>query len=380
MTEKEKARAYDEALKKARQLCDYPTTKPFISDLQDLFPELKESEDEKVRKEIQSVIEQLDKDTTICGKKYDYNQWLTWLEKQGESKSAGKMQVSEKLYEHIRNTCACIDDALSSETLADVKDYISQANYDAQSAFDMIEKQGEQKPADKVEPKFHQGEWITNGDYTWKIVEVKPLVYILQSQDGNIVDDTISHVDEQFHSFTIEYAKDGDVLYCESSGIEYIIILKQINNRSLDSYCRYNTVDGFAIDVPRVMSIQNNPKPATKEQRDTLLKAMTDAGYTFDFEKKELKKIEKESSWSEEDEYRINRISDFIWKNRKGDTDEIYQQEQDVNWLKSFIPQKQWKPSNVQMQALKEACDIYWEPDGSDALYTLYEQLKKLTE
>ena len=33
-------------------------------------------------------------------------------------------------------------------------------------------------------------------------------------------------------------------------------------------------------------------KPATKEQRDTLEKAMTDAGYTFDFEKKELKKIE----------------------------------------------------------------------------------------
>jgi hypothetical protein len=62
----------------------------------------------------------------------------------------------------------------------------------------------EQKPADKVEPKFHEGEWITNGDYTWKIVEVKPLDYILQSQDGNIVDDTISYVDEQFHSFIVE--------------------------------------------------------------------------------------------------------------------------------------------------------------------------------
>ena len=41
-------------------------------------------------------------------------------------------------------------------------------------------------------------------------------------------------------------------------------------------------------------------------------------------------------AWSEEDEHRINRISDFIWKNRKGDTDEIYQQEQDANWLKSI--------------------------------------------
>ena len=34
---------YKEALEKARQLCGYPTTMPFISDLQDIFPELKES-------------------------------------------------------------------------------------------------------------------------------------------------------------------------------------------------------------------------------------------------------------------------------------------------------------------------------------------------
>ena len=46
----QKAKRYDEALEKARQLCAYPTTKPFISDLQDIFPELKESEDEKIKK------------------------------------------------------------------------------------------------------------------------------------------------------------------------------------------------------------------------------------------------------------------------------------------------------------------------------------------
>lgn len=40
--------------------------------------------------------------------------------------------------------------------------------------------------------------------------------------------------------------------------------------------------------------------------------------------------------WSEEDKKRIDSICNFVWKNRKGDTDEIYQQEQDVNWLKSL--------------------------------------------
>ena len=37
----------------------------------------------------------------------------------------------------------------------------------------------------------------------------------------------------------------------------------------------------------------DNLKPATKEQRDLLFKKMNNAGFTFDFEKKELKKIEQ---------------------------------------------------------------------------------------
>lgn len=56
-------------------------------------------------------------------------------------------------------------------------------------------------------------------------------------------------------------------------------------------------------------------------------------------------KPQLKQEWSEEDEKRVNRISDFIWKNRKGDTDEIYQQEQDANWLKSLrgkVQSKQW--------------------------------------
>jgi hypothetical protein len=30
------------------------------------------------------------------------------------------------------------------------------------------------------------------------------------------------------------------------------------------------------------------------------------------------------------------------------------------------------------MEALKEACDEHWEPDGLDPLYTLYQDLNKL--
>ena len=68
---------------------------------------------------------------------------------------------------------------------------------------------------------------------------------------------------------------------------------------------------------------------------------------------------EQKPEWSEKDEERLNRIADFLWKRRKGDTSEIYQQEQDINWLKSLRPQKQWKPNNRQLQSLEVAARYY---------------------
>ncbi len=52
-----------------------------------------------------------------------------------------KISVSEELYEHIRETCACIDDAMSSKSLVDITDYLEMADKSAQAAFDMLEKQ-----------------------------------------------------------------------------------------------------------------------------------------------------------------------------------------------------------------------------------------------
>lgn len=85
-------------------------------------------------------------------------------------------------------------------------------------------------------------------------------------------------------------------------------------------------------------------------------------------------KIKQEPAWSEEDKKRISRIADFIWKNRKGDTDEIYQQEQDVNWLKSIKPR--WKPTEEQMEALKYF--ISFHEDHARSLTTKWEEFKNL--
>ena len=138
MNTEQKAKAYDEALK---VLHKYDGVNIMFSQSlkEEMFPELKKSEEDMIRKLLIEAVIQVLQDQYCSNRGVSKEKVVAWLEKQGE-KSVDKLQVSGELYEHIRNTCACIDDALSSETLADINDYLSMAERSAKSAFDMIEK------------------------------------------------------------------------------------------------------------------------------------------------------------------------------------------------------------------------------------------------
>lgn len=81
-----------------------------------------------------------------------------------------------------------------------------------------------------------------------------------------------------------------------------------------------------------------NSVPATKEQRDFLFQKMKEAGYEWDAERKELKKIEQKSArWSEEDEKRsISAIKHL--ENSISDTPSSLRPyiRKDIEWLKSI--------------------------------------------
>lgn len=144
----------------------------------------------------------------------------------------------------------------------------------------------------------------------------------------------------------------------------------------------------------------------------------------LDLVKKEIEKLnpyngKQKQEWSKENNERLVRIHQFIWANRKGDTDEIYQQEQDadwlmtlesqpkqewseedkeildgiidtldglclidsdrLNWLKSLKP-NHWKPSEEQMQALNWVSYNYalMDKGTEEKLQSLYNDLKNL--
>ena len=76
MTEKEKAKAYDEAIEKAKKLYSNGIA-------EEIFPELKESEDEKIRKEIISIL----RNVYWTSNKNRFNELVAWLERQDKKSS-----------------------------------------------------------------------------------------------------------------------------------------------------------------------------------------------------------------------------------------------------------------------------------------------------
>jgi hypothetical protein len=255
--------------------------------------------------------------------------------------------------------------------------------------------QKEQKPDDKAEPKFHEGEWIVreldNTCYQIKkcILNVTNNKYGYDLTSGGY----ISSQDANFyHRWTIQDAKDGDVLLSPSTpegDKECPFIFKEIDKSGIvRCHAALLQSESLKIDdgITNVMGYANAGYhvPATKEHRDALMKAMTDAGYTFDFEKKELKKVEqKPAEWSEEDEdmrYKatvvFNRLcakgEEYVWS--------VETLKKIFYWLKSLRPQNRWKPDSSMLICLEYAIKHINKDGDKRILSKLLELLKKLTE
>ena len=95
-------------------------------------------------------------------------------------------------------------------------------------------------------------------------------------------------VEKEYHLWSIKDAKDGDVLAAD----ECYVIFKEIDGLNIKCYCTYHYI-GFN-PVFYIDTLQNKTafRPATKEQRDLFFKKMKEAGYQWDADKKELKKIQ----------------------------------------------------------------------------------------
>jgi hypothetical protein len=171
-----------------------------------------------------------------------------------------------------------------------------------------LKKQIEQKHADKIEPKFKVGDIIKHNKANiiykviCKTISVDSRSYYVENiMTGGRIE--LSNAEQNYHLWTIQDAKDGDVLVNKYGAI--FINAGSSNERgTVDCYCYLSVQNEFFIEDHKTGSwlYKETLKPATKEQCDLLFSKMKESGYEWDAEKKELKKIEPTLAWDEEDE------------------------------------------------------------------------------
>ncbi len=249
-----------------------------------IFPELKESEDEKIKNELAHYFTKGKEYLSLCS--FSKEEILAWLEKQD----------ADPNMEYWRGYREGMKDILDEydELKRMLEKYEELKGQGEQILANSAKTCKDEQESDDVEPKFHEGDW-TVSDLDKMVRQISEVhcdeynsYYVVDGKSVNL-----EEYDRIHHLWTIQDAKDGDVLACDD---ETIVILKDLYNATtFHSYCHIE--DGL-FDVSKdempVWWGWGGFRPATKEQRDTLMKAMADAGYTFDFEKKKLKKIENE--------------------------------------------------------------------------------------
>ena len=274
-TIEEKAKAYDDALERAKAF-EMPEYKNIM---ESVFPELKESENETIKKDLIAWFEEF---PDMIWRGHYKKDILAWLEKQSE-----KLQGKSAL------------EAIKEEK-ADNQNCINHSEDD--------------------EPKFHPGDWIVDNEYgdVLKVDKAHANSYEITTQDGEVFGILKEDVECNHRLWTIEDAEDGDVL--ATSAGAFIYNGNNGGGGSPGSYCGINTLGRFQLGSETHWA-RKKVYPATKEQRELLFQKMKEAGYEWDNEKKGLKTIEQKSADKvetkfKEGDYIVSNIDNFleIWR------------------------------------------------------------------
>lgn len=271
-------------------------------------PELTESKDERIRKWLIGYFNQytIDGMPVVFGNDLNVKDVIAWLERQQDNNKPKpdfrerykKMTESEWFKKTYGDKSCGIDSVLVDEAdetitipdgyVATIEDNKVHIKREGKSALEAINE----KPVDnanKVERKFNEGDWIVEND-TNKIVQI---VRYEERSDGTLAwfnNGTGTYVEflRHYHLWTIEDAKDGDVL----TSHECYVIFKEIDGLNIKCYCTFHLNVGF-IPTFYVNTLQNKTafSPVTKEEREIFLKKVNEFGYGWDCENKKLFKI-----------------------------------------------------------------------------------------
>lgn len=227
----------------------------------------------------------------------------------------------------------------------------------------------EWKPAN--EPKFKVGDWILySGDYYEGVRHITKI-----NENGYYIErNGLPHGIIPFNHevcmrlWTIEDAKDGDVL---ASNKSIFIFQEEYIGEKPTAYG--GLMNGLFIEGNDICWTNEKCYPATREQRELLFQKMKEAGYEWNAETKELKRIEQNPTWSEEDKEMFNYALDMIegYSGKNESKSRVVS-----NWLKFLQervqtqPKQEWsKEDEIMRKRAICACNFTIERTMSEGHY-----------
>ena len=323
---------YNDALDRAKKLKETCDSLAVIGWCEYIFPELKEPKDEKIKEALVALVKCNERNGYTLLNNVSTSSMLAWLEKQGKTNIQNNKPFkieSDKFYFCIKDYFAggCYRSRKGDIVLAqngmnmmglspkEAPEYFMPINpFKEHVVVDWLEKERE-KPqgksalealqeetvdiANEIRPKFKVGDWIICPAFIPEtallhVINIEDGLYELEDIYGTKKRSTIGHVESIYYHWTIEDAKEGDVLCTYECGVPKIVfILKGTPKKPyvLRFHCYYNLMyPYFEPDFKKGCLAPNEEdvKPATKEQRDMLFAKIKESGHEWDADKKEL--------------------------------------------------------------------------------------------
>ena len=325
----EKAKAYDKAFEIMKayynrtQFSSISDSKEELKTIEKAFPELKESEDERIRNEIIAFVEQsIHRGGGTPISEEQETKWITWLEKQGNNNMGISEATKQKLEDNLNK-------ALEKET--------------PESWNKFLEEQGEQNPAEEFDGEDYgiDGLWHAQNILEKTLGEVDGY----QSDDGILEHKcAISAVNKLYEQKPIAWSEEDETT---KNNISHIIRQYDKISKSENQPCYY---------VGNCLLWMQNIKERVQSQQ--------------------------KQEWSEDDERKLTDVIVALSEYANGNIPNILPSMllEDVEWLKLLKERYTWKPSDRQMQQLGWIAEQNEHNLIGKELMTLYKDLKKLRE
>ena len=362
---------YKEALERARQIQNTPYTAHWDvmkEVVEDIFPELKESEDEKIRKELIQFFS--DKDEEDYEGLHPRAQIVAWLENQG--------QVKESIIsQHENKICKESDDSLTSENERIRKAMIDFFKHEREEGVTVLhyganiecmiawlEKQGEQPKNNDV---------CNNCDQQGSCVSPCPMKLVEKQGEQKLAEWTAEDEEElKIALNTLEEAGQ----YSSAKWLKNVCLVPQtIQNPA------WSEEDKNVVNL--ILSIVSDFKNSFSGHVGA---AVEDDIKKIDKWLKSLKdRVRPKQEWSEEDKNMLQYAIEHFERQKRNYTEGgngKKAMQEFIDWLKSLKNRYAWKPSEEQIEAVRIAAEIGTANNSwaMGILESMYQQLKKLRE